>query len=298
MQIIEKENDLWFIRTPAKLNLFFEVHGKRSDGFHEITSLACPVEGLYDELAFIPRDDDVVKFDCFLNVGEGEGTDVPSDENNIVVKALKRLKAETGSKQGAVVSLCKMIPSQAGLGGGSSDAAAILLLANRVWKLGLSPDDLSRIAAMIGSDCPIFLQNGASVSRGRGEIIEPFVLPTLHFVLLKPKEGLSTAAVYAACMKCHDGIIRRLEDVVAPLKQGDIPEFGRRLFNRLEKPAAAIWPGFEATKKKFEPLDCLAVQMSGSGTAFFGLCRDLRHADEAAEWLENDGNASVFSVRS
>ncbi len=292
MQIVEQENS-WTVFAPGKLNLFFEVHGKRSDGFHEITSLACPID-LYDSLTFVPLNDDVLDFDCL-----GGGTDVPTDDTNIVVRALNLLKRETGSKQGAVVRLSKRIPSQAGLGGGSSDAAAALAVANRAWNLDLATDELSRLAAKIGSDCPIFFQPGASLSRGRGEIIEPIELPSLHFVVLKPTEGLSTAAVYAECMKYHDGNLRQPELVLNPLKNGDLDAFGRGLFNRLEVPAAALWAGFEETRRLFDRVDCLAVRMSGSGTAFFGLCRDAEHARTVAECLSRIANNTlVFRARS
>ena len=292
MRIVEQENS-WTVVAPAKLNLFFEVHGKRPDGFHEITSLACPID-LYDTLTFAPTDDDVLDFDCF-----GGESDVPTDDTNIVVRALKLLKRETDTKRGAVIRLTKRIPSRAGLGGGSSDAAAALAVANRAWKTGLSTEDLCRLAAIIGSDCPVFFQQGASISRGRGEMIEPIELPSLHFVVLKPSEGLSTAAVYAECMKYHDGNIRQLESVLKPLPNGDWDEFGRRLFNRLEVPASVIWGGFEETKRLLDGTDCLAVRMSGSGTAFFGLCRDAVHARCVDEYLNCVApNMLVFRARS
>jgi len=281
------------ILAPAKLNLFFEIHGKRPDGFHEITSLACPID-CYDTLTFEPTEDDVLDFDC----SDG-GTDVPTDETNIVVRALNLLKQETKTKCGAIVRLTKRIPSQAGLGGGSSDAVAALIVANRSWKLGLTPEELCRLAVTIGSDCPIFFQQGASISRGRGELIEPIELPSLHFVIIKPSEGLPTSAVYAECLKHHDGTVRQLESVLKPLKSGDLGEFGRQLFNRLESSAAALWNGYETTKRLFEQVDCLAVQMSGSGTAFFGLCRDDRHAERVTEKLNHVASKRlVFRARS
>ena len=292
MKIVEQEN-AWTILAPAKLNLFFEVHGKRQDGFHEITSLACPIDR-YDMLTFKATDDELFDFGCF-----GSEADVPTDDTNIVVRALKLLRRETGVKRGAVVRLAKAIPSRAGLGGGSSDAVAALIVANRAWKLGLSAEELCRCASTIGSDCPIFFQQGASISRGRGEVVEPIELPDLHFVVLKPSEGLSTASVYAECMKHHDGNVRQLESVLEPLKRGDLDEFGRRLFNRLEFPAAALWNGFEETKRLFEQVDCLAARMSGSGTAFFGLCRSTRHAQSVTETLSRLApNTLVFRARS
>lgn len=285
----------WVAQAPAKLNLFFEVYGKRNDGFHEISSLALPVR-LFDTLTLQPNENGVIDFHC---VGGAE--DVPTNQENIVVRALSLLRERTGTNQGATVRLFKRIPSQAGLGGGSSDAAAAILAANKAWNLGLLRQEMSDLGAEIGSDLPIFFQRGASLSGGRGEKTEPFDgMPRLYFVLLKPKEGLSTAQVYGQCMNLHDGRLRSVETMRSVLKTGSVSEIGREFYNRLEAPAAALWPNFVRTQTLLEQVGCLAVRMSGSGTAFYGLCRSKRHADSLAAKLRQrlHNGEEVYSIAS
>ncbi|MDR1963649.1 MAG: 4-(cytidine 5'-diphospho)-2-C-methyl-D-erythritol kinase [Planctomycetaceae bacterium] len=268
-----KSNTFWTVHTPAKLNLFFEVYGKREDGFHEIVSVAVPIR-LFDTLTFEPVSGEEIHFTC-----QGGTLDIPVGEENIVVRAIRLLQKRTGVVRGANIRLFKRIPSQAGLGGGSSDAAAVFRIARHAWNLNIPDDELIALAAEIGSDCPIFFHRNASLSVGRGETIRSIgLVPKLHFVLLKPKEGLSTAKVYQQCMPCHDRRFRYAEELIAELKKGDLVRIGQHFFNRLEFPVQAIWSSFGQVMAKLKRLDCLAVRMSGSGTTFYGLCRNARHA--------------------
>ena len=267
------------IEAPAKINLFFEVLDKRSDNFHEIVSVAIPIR-LFDTLTFEATDDSRIQFDC---IG---GKDIPLDETNLVVRAVKLIQQRFNVRQGAKITLTKRIPSQAGLGGGSSDAVAALRLACRGWKLDLSDAELLPIAAEIGSDCPIFLYDVPTLSTGRGEQIQPLApIPPLWFVLLKPPEGLSTAQVYAECMPTHDGQFRQPDALITALSKGDVRDIGQNLFNRLEVPAKKLWNRFDEVKNQLLSAGCLVVQMSGSGTAFFGLCADETHAREIFQRL-------------
>jgi len=280
-------------KTPAKVNLFFEVLGKRNDKFHEIVSVALPIR-LFDTLSFNAIDDSQIKFEC-----NGNCKDIPLDETNLVVRAARLIQQRFNVQQGAAITLAKRIPSQAGLGGGSSDAAAALRLACRVWNLDVPDSELLPLAAELGSDCPIFFYDVPTLSTGRGEQIQPLPpVPTLWFVLLKPPEGLSTAKVYAECMPLHDGQFRKPDDLIAALSSGDVPAIGQHLFNRLEVPAQKLWQRFGEVKNQLLAAGCLAVQMSGSGTAFFGLCKDETQAKEVFHRLQNEpthGN-EVFLV--
>ena len=261
--------------APAKINLFFEVLGKRSDNFHEIVSVAVPIR-LFDTLSFDLIDDSRIKFECI-----GNSSDIPLDETNLVVRAATLIQQRFSVRQGAAITLTKRIPCQAGLGGGSSDAVAALRLACRGWSLNVSDAELLPIAAEIGSDCPIFLYDVPTISTGRGERIQPLPpIPPLWFVLLKPPEGLSTASVYAECMPLHNGQFRQPDDLITALSSGNIREIGQYFFNRLEVPAQKLWHRFGEIKNQFLAAGTLAVQMSGSGTAFFGLCNDEAHAKE------------------
>ncbi|MDR2169022.1 MAG: 4-(cytidine 5'-diphospho)-2-C-methyl-D-erythritol kinase [Planctomycetaceae bacterium] len=284
------------VLAPAKLNLFFEVHGKRSDGFHEITSLAVPIR-LFDILTFeLLAESGNVKFSCL-----GGGDDVPLDNNNIVVRALELFRKRYGITQGIRARLFKRIPSQAGLGGGSSDAVAALFAARKFWAPSIVLGDLAPIASELGSDCPLFLYDGATIACGRGEKIEAVShMPKLHFVLFKPAEGLSTSAVYAKCMRTHDKKFRDVFEVTDSLAKGGLKRIGAQLFNRLETPASEIWRRFDEVKRRLEQLDCIAVKMSGSGTAFYGLCHNARHSRHVAAKLRHSlrRNETVYNVES
>ena len=264
------------IEAPAKINLFFEVLGKRSDNFHEIVSVAVPIR-LFDTLTFEATDDPAIQFKCI-----GDDT-IPHDDTNLVVRAVNLIQRRYNVQHGAAIALTKRIPSQAGLGGGSSDAVAALRLACRGWNLDISDAELLPIAAELGSDCPIFLYDVPTLSAGRGERIQPLSpIPPLWFVLLKPPEGLSTAEVYAECMPLHDGQFRQPDSLIAALTSGNVWDIGQHLFNRLEVPARKLWHRFDEVKEQLLAASCLAVQMSGSGTAFFGLCEDETHAKEVS----------------
>ncbi|MDR2115865.1 MAG: 4-(cytidine 5'-diphospho)-2-C-methyl-D-erythritol kinase [Planctomycetaceae bacterium] len=280
MMFLYKSETFWIAHTPAKLNLFFEVYGKRNDGFHEITSIAVPIR-IFDTLMFEPTQNEGIEFFC-----QNGSADIPNNENNLVIRAIKLIRKRTGIVRGAKIRLFKRIPSQAGLGGGSSDAAAAIQTAKHVWNLKIPDEELIAIAAEIGSDCPVFFHQNASISHGRGEIIRSIgLIPKLHFVILKPHEGLSTKTVYDQCMSCHDLQFQYPEKLIAELKQGDLVQIGRCFFNRLEMPAQVIWQPFTQIKKELEKFDCLTVRMSGSGTAFYGLCRNDRHAKFVAGQL-------------
>jgi 4-diphosphocytidyl-2-C-methyl-D-erythritol kinase len=284
------------VLAPAKLNLFFEVHGKRSDGFHEITSLAIPIR-LFDMLTFEPlTDSDDIQFSCL-----GGGEDVPQNDSNIVVQALELFRKRYGITKGIKAKLFKRIPSQSGLGGGSSDAVAALLAANQLWLPSIAKAGLLPLAAELGSDCPLFLYNNATIARGRGEKVETITpMPKLHFVLFKPAEGLSTAAVYAKCMRSHDNKFRDVFEVANSLQKGNLKQIGNRLFNRLETPASEVWKSFNEVKRRLQALDCIAVKMSGSGTAFYGLCHNAKHAKHVAAKLQHSlkKNETVYNVES
>ncbi len=279
---IDQSGDIWTARSPAKLNLFFEVFGKRPDGFHDVASLAMPIE-LSDTLTMKATSGSDIRLYC-----EGGGNDLPTDSRNLVVRALELLRQETGHTGGAEVRLTKRIPCQAGLGGGSGNAAAALILARRAWVLDCTDAELSRLSARIGSDGPLFVHPGASLGHGRGEdLVSLKTIRRLHFVLMKPPEGLSTAHVFSRCMETHDGRNRDPRDLVQALKTGSLDGIAKNLFNRLETPARLIWPRFDEIHREMRRLDCLAVRMSGSGTAFYGLCRSARHAGRIATLLRN-----------
>lgn len=286
------------VETPAKVNLFFEVLGRRSDGFHEIETLVYPIDW-YDALYAEPAAGERIAFYCRRPEGcipTPGTTDVPEGPENLVVRAVELLRRRAGVSTGASLRLIKRVPSAAGLGGGSSDAAAALVAVNTLWNLGWSRAALASLGGELGSDVPLFFAQGPVVCRGRGERLEPVALPgALHLVVVRPPEGLATPAVYRAC---RPGDPPR---TVAPLREalarGDLGAAGRAMFNRLEAAAETLSPWIARLRREFAALGCLGSQMSGSGTCYFGLCRHAAHARGAAGRLRARGVGWVRAVR-
>jgi 4-diphosphocytidyl-2-C-methyl-D-erythritol kinase len=289
------------IQAPAKLNLFFEVLARRSDGYHEIETLMCPID-LYDTLRFQEDSGGQVELRC-RRVCSGRDAEsrglqeVPEGPENLVVRAVELVRRRAGVRRGAKIQLIKRIPAAAGLGGGSSDAAAALVAANEGWQLNRPCEELAEWAAELGSDVPFFLVGGPAVCRGRGERIVPTAgLGELHFVVVRPPVGLSTAAVYGVCRaaeKPHEVL-----PLVEALQRGDWGQSGRLLFNRLQSAAEQLSPWIGRLQQEFAQLDFLGHGMSGSGTSYFGFCRHARHARRCARRLEAKCLGSVFAVRS
>jgi 4-diphosphocytidyl-2-C-methyl-D-erythritol kinase len=294
------------VQAPAKINLFLEVLSRRDDGFHEIETLMVPI-GLYDTLTLSASRDGRMDFSCRWLLGveaelsadrrfESRPWDpLPQGEENLVVRALRRLRESAGTDQGASVHLVKRIPAAAGLGGASADAAAALVAANRAWQLGWSRQQLAALAAELGSDIPFFLHGTACVCRGRGERVEPVTgLRPLHLAVVRPPEGLSTPDVYGRCRPA--AVPKRADSILAAARDGDGVQVGRLLFNRLQDAARLASSWIERVQALFERMGCLGHQMSGSGTSYFGICRHARHARRVAGWLQAAGFTAVFPV--
>ena len=175
------------VEAPAKLNLTLRVLGKREDGFHELETLMVRLPGLADVLEIEAAE--AFAFSC-------DGADVPADESNLVVKAVRIFERETGRECRYRIGLTKKVPHGAGLGGGSSDAAAVLLALDELEGTGVGKDGLASMAAELGSDVPFFLDGGACWCRGRGEILEPTTIGRHDVLLLKPAFGVGTPDAY------------------------------------------------------------------------------------------------------
>jgi 4-diphosphocytidyl-2-C-methyl-D-erythritol kinase len=285
------------VLAPAKLNLFLEVLGKRSDGFHEIETLMYPI-GLYDTVVFRDDPGSQIVLTCeeaLLN--EERSSDVlPAGADNLVVRAVDLVRRRLGLSRGGRLRLIKRIPLAAGLAGGSSDAAAALFAANRVWQLGLTHEELAALAAELGSDIPFFLHGGPAVCRGRGEVIERTGgLGSLHFVVVRPPAGLSTADVYRACRPSDPA--RRVGGLIDSLRRGSLVAVAGSLHNALQAAAESLSPWIARLSHEFGQLDFLGHRMSGSGTSYFGLCRHARHARRLAALLRARGVGRVYAVQ-
>jgi len=281
--------------APAKLNLFLEILSRRGDGFHEIETLICPI-GLYDTLTFDESSTGAIDFSCAWAAEVDCSVEVPQGADNTVVRALTLLRNASATDRGANVRLLKRIPAAAGLAGGSSDAAAALVAANRVWQLNWPRERLAEIAAAVGSDVPFFLGGGSAVCRGRGERIEPLEAPRLDFVVVHPPVGLGTAEVYRACRPA--GRPRTAAALVTAWQAGCLAEVGRRLHNGLQAAARSLAEAIGRLEEEFARLDLLGHAMSGSGSSYFGLCRSRRQAGRNAALLRSRGLGRAYAVSS
>lgn len=295
-------------RAPAKLNLSLAVLARRPDGFHEIDSLLVPVD-LADTLTVRvggpPGIRLAVEFGGLLATDRGRplARDVPTDATNLVVRAAVTLAAAAGIEPALDIELVKRVPSGAGLGGGSSDAATVLELTARAWKLAWPRERLAELGATIGSDVPWFFAGSAGIAAGRGERIVPVPpLPPLFAVIACPAEGLSTAAVYRGCTPepGRAGEAGRLaEALAADGLESALP----LLHNSLEAPARSLCGSIDRLLADLRTAGGLCPRLTGSGSACFTLCRTNQEARGIAVHLARLGDAGrprwpgVFVVR-
>lgn len=285
------------IHAPAKLNLSLAVLERRTDGFHEIESLMVPVD-LADTLTVTsggsPGIRLAVRFAGLLTTPRGRvlARDVPADATNLVVRAVTALASEARIEPALDIALVKRIPSGAGLGGGSSDAAAALTAVAEAWKLDWPRARLAEIGGRIGSDVPWFFAGSPAVAAGRGErIMAVAPLGPLFAVIACPPEGLSTAAVYRACVPSRARAGDAVE-LAAVLAAGDFAAALPLLSNDLEPPARGLSPAVDRLLADLAHAGGIGPRLTGSGSACFTLCRTPAEAQVIAARLaalEDDG---------
>jgi 4-diphosphocytidyl-2-C-methyl-D-erythritol kinase len=282
----------WVASAPAKLNLFLRVVGKRADGYHDIETVMTAVD-LYDTLVLAPSPRNEIDLTVRMAVSEGGrgeiASPIPIGPENLVYRAAALLKQHCQISQGVDITLVKRIPSAAGLGGGSSDAAAALGALNAIWGCGLNSVELRDLASQLGSDVPFFLGDTTSaVCRGRGEILEPLAAKSgLTFVVAKPRSGLSTPAVYHACRpKPAD---EKLSQLIDALTTGRSSRTAQHLRNDLQSPAEQLNRDVIHLACLFSEQGLAGHQLSGSGTAYFGMCHSRSQALSIAARLRQRG---------
>ena len=241
---------LYDIPAPAKLNLFLHITGRRSDGYHLMQSVFMLIDWC-DTLHFESRADGQIS-------REDLAVALPPDD--LIVRAARALKAASATPLGVYIAIEKRIPAQAGMGGGSSDAASTLLALNRLWKLGLTLDELIKIGMGLGADVPFFLGGHNAWVEGIGEKLTPVTVPTGQFLVLKPEQGLETQLIFSDPSLKRDSETATIRAFVA-----DAFGFGR---NDLQSVAQRLCPGVS------QALEWLAVRglkgrMTGSGSAVF-----------------------------
>ncbi|MCO6042634.1 4-(cytidine 5'-diphospho)-2-C-methyl-D-erythritol kinase [Aeoliella sp. ICT_H6.2] len=298
---VERIKNGWVVHAPAKINLALEVLGRQPDGYHKVETLLVPVR-LFDRLVYSPSAEPlnlVVRGSrtCPASLLEADAN------TNLAVQAVQKLAELSGHPPTGYLELTKRIPLQAGLGGGSSDAAAALVAANAAWKLGYDRQQLARVAEQLGTDVPFFLAPGAAIGTGRGEQLERISLGrSLPIVLVQPPAGLSTPVVFAGLN------LARGEQMPHP--QGWCRELAHRLSrgcglaackhlvqNSLQQAARNATEWIDRMADAMERLPVLVHQMTGSGSAYFAVCHSWRDARVTASRLRGGHWQCVLATR-
>ncbi|MCA8996482.1 MAG: 4-(cytidine 5'-diphospho)-2-C-methyl-D-erythritol kinase [Planctomycetaceae bacterium] len=294
-----RQGETLIVHTPAKLNLFLRVLGRRDDGYHDLETLMVSIRR-YDTLQFEPTVESDVSLVCHSTKPGVTGSSLPLDQSNLVLKAAHALKDHTGSPRGAAIQLVKRIPSEAGLGGGSSDAAATLLGLNELWELNLPSAELHALAASLGSDVNFFLHSCvAAVCRGRGERTNPVpVRHPLHFVVAKPQTGLSTGRVFQNLLIDESDSRISLDQSMSRFCAGTLAQIGQGMENDLEPPSRELNEDVADLLEQLRSSESPGAAMSGSGSACFAVCHSARHAQAVAKRFTGRRWGDVFPVSS
>ena len=261
-------------KTPAKINLGLHIHKKRDDGFHELESLFQMVSW-YDEVELEETLENVELF-C-------DTPGIPNDETNLVVKAARLLQNRCPGKCGGVkITLKKNIPSGGGLGGGSGNAAGVLLALNILWNLKIPRDDLISMASELGSDVPFFLMSPCAIGAGKGEILQPVENPISFYILMiYPGFPISTPWVYGN-LKLK---LTKSENNISILKnfimRSEFARLGAALYNDLEPVVFNRYPEILKIKSELLSSGAAGALLSGSGSTVFGIFDNTEIAKKA-----------------
>ena len=281
---------------PAKINLHLSIHGRREDGFHALTSLMVPLK--FGDALRVERLDDSQQDTLHCDAPE-----IPLDKRNLILQAANRFRFETNSEVYFSFELTKRIPVGAGLGGGSSNAAVALRMMNKLCGEPLKKERLIYVAAQLGSDCPFFLESGAMIVSGRGEILKPLdggiarSLSGLPVILFKPEFAISTKTAYDDLIQDAPASYtneRKSEDLLSAFKAGG--ELLQVLHNSFEKTASRKYRALEAVLFQLREarIPCL---MSGSGSCCFAVPANSQAAHTAETIAKNAFGDHSFIVK-
>ena len=256
------------LSAAAKVNLALEVLRRRPDGYHEIATVMQTVD-LSDRLILEDADGLEVRTSA---------PGVPTDERNLAYRAAVALRDAAGVQRGARITLDKRIPVAAGLGGGSTDAAAVLVGLNRLWGLRWPAAGLEELAVGLGMDVPFFLRGGAALATGRGERLAPLGGAALGLVLVNPRFAVSTADMYGRVTPSMYSDGRRARETAAALETRRAGRVAVSLYNGLEVAARAAYPQIGQMQAALVAAGALGAAMSGSGPTVFGVARSWEQA--------------------
>jgi 4-diphosphocytidyl-2-C-methyl-D-erythritol kinase len=275
---------MYFIRSYAKINLTLDVLGRRSDGYHELITIMQTVD-LYDTICLTATENSGVRMMCTRSE--------LSNDDNLAVRAAQAIRQRLNLTQGLNIELHKRIPVAAGLGGGSGNAAAVLLALRDWWQLPLSTADLQTIAANLGSDVPFFLTGGLALCEGRGEHITPLAYhlpPSMRWILLvKPAISISTAEVFRhlTTQDYSDG--RASRSVLAALAKEQNQLSLENLHNSLEQSVLQHYPQVAQAREDMLHAGAPYVRLSGSGPTLFSTFSNLSQAAQVQQQLDGQG---------
>ncbi|MBQ3265879.1 MAG: 4-(cytidine 5'-diphospho)-2-C-methyl-D-erythritol kinase [Ruminococcus sp.] len=272
------------VKAPAKINLTLDIVGRRADGYHDVAMVMQAVS-LYDTVTVETTD------------GEGEGIevccpaypDVPCDDSNIVCKAAKAFFQTGIAPKPLKITIDKVIPTQAGLAGGSSDGAAVVLALNRLFDAGLTMDEMADICARFGSDVPFCLLGGTMLATGTGTTLKKLrAMPACHIVICKPEISVSTAAAYATCDAREPKGFLYTDELIKRLYSRDVRGLSSCLYNEFEQ--VMELPVINEIKKTMLSRKALGASMSGSGSAVYGIFLDKKKAEKCVNVLREKYN--------
>ena len=267
------------VLAPAKLNLFLDITGQRSDGYH-LVNMVMQAVSLYDEVTVsVEEDMEGIRIEC-------SDSDIPCDESNTAYKAVKAFfDAIQQPVSGVWIRIKKRIPSQAGLAGGSTDAAAVLYALNDMLSAEMTMAELADIAEKIGADVPFCLYGGTMTAEGIGTILSPLPdMPESYIVIVKPEVKVSTAEAYRLSDAAGYARLRNPDKVISGICNGSLEDIAKGLYNKFE--AIVPVPAIQDIKDRLRTEGALNACMTGSGSAVFGLFDDRHTAELCAAHLE------------
>lgn len=286
------------VKAFAKINLCLDVLRRKDNGYHEVEMVMTNVD-IFDVLEIKELEEKKILLKSY-------NTDLAMDETNLIYKAIALLQRETGKTFGVEVLLEKNIPMEAGMAGGSADAAATLKAVNELFKLGVSDERLLELGASLGADIPFCIMGGTVLASGIGEKLRRLSpLPKMKLLIVKPKAGLSTKKVYESLD--IEGLNRAgfkhkdVREIVSVIESDEadktkIERIAERLNNILEVPSIRLLPLISDIKQKMLENNCLGALMSGSGTAIFGIYENDEDMQKTKEILKRDDRINYIQI--
>ncbi len=282
-------SDVISLKALAKINIGLDVIGVRDDGYHDVRMIMQSIH-LYDRVDIKKTKSPHIHVEANLFY-------LPVDENNLVYKAAKLMKEEYNIRDGVSITLQKFIPVAAGLGGGSSDAAAVLVGMNRIFHLGIKTEELAALGARIGADVPFCVMRGTALAEGIGEKITALPsMPRCLVLIAKPGVSVSTKHVYEQLKLTPATPHPNIDEIIEGINHRDLAHIAENMGNILETVTAAEYPVIKEIKSLMKEHGAVGAMMSGSGPTVFGLYRSERDIRGAYDALKESGLAkNVYS---